>query len=103
MLREALREASVPVTGNLHLWSDKGPHFRSAENLYFYARVLPNERQQNVLIRWLGEQHGKGVLDQQFGLAGTHKHGWIGQFARESPIYSIDDMCKASNKVQIDR
>ncbi|CAE6918052.1 unnamed protein product, partial [Symbiodinium sp. CCMP2456] len=95
MLREALREASVPVTGNLHLWSDTGPHFRSAENLYFYARVLPKERNQNVFIRWLGEQHGKGVLDQQFGLAGTHKHGWIGQFAREGPIYSIDDMCKA--------
>ena len=95
MLGEALKEVNVPTSGSLHLWSDTGPHYRSAENLYYYARTLPEQRKQKVFIRWLAEQHGKGVLDQQFGLSGTHNNGWIGMYARKHPIFTIGDMVEA--------
>ena len=37
----------------------------------------------------------RGFWISNLAWRGRIKHGWIGQFARESPIYSIDDMCKA--------
>lgn len=43
LLRQTLLDADVPQTGMLHLWSDCGPHFRSAENIHYYARELPAE------------------------------------------------------------
>ena len=60
MLSEALNAAKVPENGVLQLWSDTGPHFRSAESLYFYARKLPQTRNQTIWTRWLGQQHGNG-------------------------------------------
>ena len=95
MLAAALSETNVSKQGALHLWSDTGPHYRSAENLYYYARTLPKERNQKVFIRWLGEQHGKGILDQFFGVSGTHRNGWLGQYAAKKPIYNIDDVVAA--------
>lgn len=43
LLRQCLIDAQAPTTGALHLWSDAGPHFRSAENLHLYVRELPCE------------------------------------------------------------
>ena len=95
MLAHCLRDCGVSKEGSLHVWSDCGPHFRSAENLHFYARTLVEKRKQPVLARWLGEQHGKGVLDQLFGISGTHLGGWIGQHALRQPIHNIEHMRKA--------
>lgn len=95
MLQAALNACSVPTTGSLQLWSDTGPHFRSAENLFFYARVLPATRKQKVLIRFLGEQHGKSILDKMFGWTGTHSSGWLGKYARKQPILDLNGMVRA--------
>ena len=55
LLRQTLLDADVPQTGMLHLWSDCGPHFRSAENIHYYARELPAESILAAFwgIRWV--------------------------------------------------
>ena len=98
MLSEALNAAKVPENGVLQLWSDTGPHFRSAENLYFYARKLPQKRNQTIWTRWLGEQHGKSILDEMFGWTGVHRSGWLGKYVQTAPIYNLEDMVKAFRK-----
>ena len=86
MLQEALNATGAPFSGTLQLWSDTGPHFRSAENLFFYARKLCQARKQPIQIRWLAEQHGKSILDEMFAWTGTHRDGWLGKHAARFPI-----------------
>ena len=95
MLQRALDCLNLPTAGNLQIWSDTGPHFRSAENLYYYARALPASRKQNILIRFLGEQHGKSILDKMFAWTGVHSSGWLGKYAKRKPIYDLDGMVHA--------
>ena len=95
MLQRALDCLNLPTAGNLQIWSDTGPHFRSAENLYYYARALPASRKQNILIRFLGEQHGKSILDKMFAWTGVHSSGWLGKYAKRKPIYDLDGMVRA--------
>ncbi|CAJ1431147.1 unnamed protein product [Effrenium voratum] len=95
MLQEALNATGAPFSGTLQLWSDTGPHFRSAGNLFFYARKLCQARKQPIQIRWLAEQHGKSILDEMFAWTGTHRDGWLGKHAARFPIYNIDDMAQA--------
>ena len=90
MLQTDLDCWNLPTTGTLQLWSDTGPHFRSAENLYFAAGVLPSTRKQN--IRFLAEQHGKSILDKMFTWTGVHK---MGRLAQKQPIYDVDAMRRA--------
>lgn len=45
--------------------------------------------------QWLGEQHGKGLLDQLFGQVGSKGNGWIAQYIRQNNIFSCDDVLVA--------
>lgn len=95
MLSKALELAKVSRSGCLWLWSDVGPHFRSAENAFFYLRHLPKTRQQPVKVRYLAECHGKGVLDAMFAVTGCSKSGWIGRYAAKHQIDNVKDIVKA--------
>lgn len=46
-------------------------------------------------MQWLGEQHGKGLLDQLFGQVGSKQNGWIAQYIRKKTIFSCDDVLAA--------
>ena len=96
MLSKALELAKVSRSGCLWLWSDVGPHVRSAENAFFYLRHLPQTRQQPVKVRYLAECHGKGVLDAMFAVTGCSKSGWIGRYAAKHQIDIFKDIVKAS-------
>lgn len=95
MLQKCMEDTNIDNNGTLHIWSDSGPHFRSAENLHFYTRQLPMNGKREVRVQWLGEQHGKGLLDQLFGQIGTQKNGWIARYVRKSPVHTIDDVVLA--------
>ena len=45
--------------------------------------------------QWLGEQRGKGLLDQLFGQVGSKGNGWIAQYIRQNNIFSCDDVMLA--------
>ena len=91
MVDEVLRECEVSMEGNLHLWSDCGPHFRSAENLYHSMYDLCMKRQQVVNCSFLAEQHGKNVLDSAFGAVGR----WLQEQALTRPVHTAQHLVEA--------
>ena len=93
MLDEVVKMVDVSTDGCLHLFSDCGPHFRSAESLHHHVMEFCFKRRQEVRVNYLGEQHGKSLLDGAFGTTGMH--GWIGEYAREGPVHTIQQLLEA--------
>ena len=91
MLQEVIRECSVSTEGVLHLWSDCGPHFRSAENLHHHMYDLCVKRKQVINCSFLAEQHGKNVLDSAFGALSR----WLGEQALRRPVLSVQNLHEA--------
>ncbi|CAE8743686.1 unnamed protein product [Polarella glacialis] len=88
VLDQLLSDVDIHKTGVLHIWSDCGPHFRSAENLRHRCINLCKVRRQIVVVNFLAEQHAKNILDGIFGTTGLKK-GWLGQYARTHNIFNI--------------
>ncbi|CAJ1379929.1 unnamed protein product [Effrenium voratum] len=93
MLEQVLAMANVSRAGCLHFFSDCGPHFRSAESLHHRVMQVCFQRKQTVRVNFLGEQHGKSLLDGAFGTTGMH--GWLGRYALKKPIHSLDHLLTA--------
>lgn len=55
---------------------------------------LPKERDVDVVVRFQGEQHGKGPVDRLFGWS----CGWIEDFLQSAPIYGIADLISCYRK-----
>ena len=94
MLDKALADLAVSTEGHLHLWSDCGPHFRSSENLWHYVFDLCKSRHQVIHVNYLGEQHGKTIIDGASGTTGSDT-GWLAQYAAKTNIFSVKGLLSA--------
>lgn len=101
VLRELLRVCNVPCSGTWHLWLDVGPHYRPTENIHFYCRELCESIKEPMFVRYLAEQHGKGILDAMFAVSGSSKNGWLGCYAASDEINNITDVMTALEKEAI--
>ena len=81
---------TLNTEGDLHLWSDCGPHFRSSENLAHHLS-LAEQRKQTVTCSFLAEQHGKNILDSAFGQVGE----WLEDWAKTKPIHNVQSLLQA--------
>ena len=91
MIDELLGDIEIPDAGVLRLWSDCGPHFRSAENLHHHLFQLCVKRKQTVNCSFLGEQHGKNMLDTAFGAVSR----WLDEQALVTAIHNVQQLAGA--------
>lgn len=59
------------------------------------TQELAAQRSQEIHLDFLGEQHGKGLLDAMFGVASDKGEGWVAKYARSHNIFTIDDLVTA--------
>lgn len=90
MIDAVLKECNVEATGVLRLWSDCGPHFRSSENLAHHIELC-SARKQTVNCSFLGEQHGKNVLDSAFSVVSL----WLNNYAQKRPVHTVKQLVTA--------
>lgn len=72
-----------------HLVCDCGPHFRSRECVAFFLyNNLVHNWKVDVSLRFLGEQHGKGLVDRLFGWTCA----WIEGYLQQQPVYALQNL-----------
>ena len=95
LLTEFMKEVKVSTEGNIHLFTDCGPHFRASECLHHSMYKVAAARNQTLHVSFLAEQHGKSIIDSLFGVTGLIKGGWLGDWARTRPVHTVGDLEKA--------
>ena len=68
-----------------------GPHFRSYESVAFMLHDLPKSLKVDVWVSYLGECHGTGPVDNEFGWS----RGWTNAFLNaDEIIHGIQNLVK---------
>ena len=91
-----LVEHCLPVVPeNLHIWSDRGPHFCSNEFVGAVTVGLRKTMQKlrpnlSIFLHFFVEKHGKSPIDGHFSML----HRWIKELASKQPLLTTDALVK---------
>jgi len=82
---------SNPFMSQFHeicFWSDSGPHFRSAELLYFIFNYLPSHYNKKFFLNFFAEYHGKNIVDSHFGVLSR----WFSEGEAIQNIHTLEEL-----------
>jgi hypothetical protein len=81
----------LPHVRTIHLWTDTGPHFRSAQSIGSVLFRLPSTTDLQVTQHYFIEGHGKSEVDAHFSLLSA----WLREAITQRTIKTTDELMEA--------